>query len=197
MQFLLDHGAALDTARVEACLRNGRGKAARFLASLGAQLDLETAAGVGNLETVRSCLNDDGEKFQRGFLWACEYGHNDVVEFLLAHGANLRDQAKTGQTALHWAVIGGQLSTDQTAPRTRSAPLEELNAYDVTALGQAGWSFLNGEPRIDYVPVFEALLSAGAAIEDGWLAWLDKQDSRPAVSKARIAEVLRRYAAIT
>lgn len=75
--------------------------------------------------------------------------------------------------------------------------MEELNAYGGTALGQAGWSFLNGDPRIDYVPVFEALLSAGARLEAGWLAWLEKGAGRTAAAKARIAEVLGRYGAVT
>jgi hypothetical protein len=156
MQLLLDHGAAVDTAVLGACLRNGRGKAARYLASRGAQLDLETAAGVGNLDAVKSCFNEEGEKLQRGFLWACEYGHNDVVEFLLAHGANLRDQAKTGQTALHCAVVGGQLSTIKLL-LARGAPLDELNTYGAAPLGQARWSAANGDPQIDYAPIFEAL----------------------------------------
>jgi ankyrin repeat protein len=212
MQVLLDHGAIMDRpgvagnrhTAVEGCLWNGRGKAARFLASRGARLDLETAAGVGKFDVVKGYFSENGalkpgateEQLQRGFLWACGYGHNDVVDFLLARGADLRDQANTGETALHFAVVGGELSTIKLLLE-RGAPLEELNGYGGTALGQAGWSFLNGDPEIDYVPVFETLLGAGAKIEDGWLAWLDKQESRPATAKARIAEVLRRYGAAT
>ena len=59
------------------------------------------------------------------------------------------------------------------------ASLEELNAYGGTALGQAGWSFVNGNPQVDYVPIFELLLAAGAKIEDGWLSWLDRQGAAP------------------
>jgi hypothetical protein len=199
MQILLDHDAANHSTAVEACLSNGRGKAAMFLASRGAPLDLETAAGVGRLDVVQGYFTQPGaseEKLQRGFLWACEYGHNDVADFLLARGANLIDQAKTGQTALHWAIVGGELSTIRLLLE-RGAPLEELNAYGGTALGQAGWSFFNGDPEIDYLPIFETLLAAGAKIEDGWLDWLARQEGRPASAEARIAEVLRRYGAVT
>jgi len=107
-----------------------------------------------------------------------------IVEFLLARGADLRDQAGTNGTALHWAVISGDVAMIKLL-LNHGASLEELNAYGGTALGQAGWSFVNGNPQVDYVPVFELLLAAGAKIEDGWLSWLDRQEGR-------IAEVLRR-----
>jgi ankyrin repeat protein len=210
MQLLLNHGAVMERpgvagnrhAVVMGCLANGRGKAAEFLAARGARLDLETASGVGRLDVVKSFFNEDGSlksgatkiQLQRGFLWACQFGKNDVIEFLLEHGADLRDQAGTGETGLHWAVVGGQLSTIKLL-LARGAPLEEINEYGGTVLGQAGWSFINGEPETDYVSIFDALLAAGAKIEDGWLAWLEKQESRPGAAKERIAEMLRRYSA--
>jgi predicted dehydrogenase/ankyrin repeat protein len=211
MQLLLDHGARIDAPSaagkrhsiIEGCLWNGRGKAARYLASRGARLNLETAAGAGQLEAVKGFFDESGalhptstrEQLQRGFLWASEYGHNDVVDFLLARGADLRDQAETRETALHWAVVGAQLSTVQLLLE-RGAPLEELNAYGGTVLGQALWSFLNGDSQAAYVPIFESLLAAGAKIEDGCLAWFGKQESRSAAERAPIAAVLRRYGAV-
>lgn len=212
LQILLDSGAVLEKpgaggnrhTAVEGCLWNGRGRAAKFLASRGAQLNLETAAGTGNLAVVRSFFSEDGNlkpsvtkaQLQRGFLWACEYGYPDVVEFLLEHGADLRDQAGTGETALHWAIVSGELSMVNLLLQ-RGAPLEELNAYGGTALGQAGWSFINGDPHIDYAPIFETLLAAGARIRDGWIEWLEQQTARPAAERSRVAELFRRYGAST
>jgi ankyrin repeat protein len=212
LQILLDYGAALDKpgvggnrhTAVEGCLWNGRGRAAKFLASRGAQLNLETAAGTGGLAVVRSFFFEDGTlkpfvtkaQLQRGFLWACEYGYQDIVGFLLEHGADLRDQAGTGEAALHWAVVGGKLSTVNLLLK-RGAPLEELNAYGGTALGQASWSFVNGDPQIDYVLIFETLLAAGAKIPDGWLEWLEQQSVPPAAERSRVAELFRRYGAST
>lgn len=189
---------------VEGCFWNGRGKAARFLGSRGATLNLETAAGVGLLDVVRSFFDESGaltpgatrRQLQRGFLWACEYGYKDVVEFLLEHGADLLDQAGTNETALHWAVVAGNVAMIRLL-LDRGASLEERNGYGGTALGQAGWSFANGDPEIDYVPVFEILLEAGANIEEGWLAWMEKQEARPAAARNRLADVLRRYGAVT
>jgi ankyrin repeat protein len=204
---LLDHGADIDAigrgrALIIACLANGRQGAAVLLASRGAPLDLEGAAGVGWLDVVKKFFNDDDslkstastEQLQRGFLWACEFGQNEVVEFLLEKGADLRAQADTGQTGLHWAVVGGHLDTIELLLK-RGAPLEKLNAYDGTALGQALWSFINGDAEIDYVPIVQTLLEAGARIEGGSLAWLEKQESRSAAAKAQIAQVLRHYGA--
>lgn len=210
MEILLDYGAAIDRpgaagnrhCAVVGCLANGCVKGAEFLARRGARLDLEGAAGVGRLDAVRSYFNTDGSlkanatliQMERGFLWACEYGRVDIVEFLCGKGIDLLAQANTGETAMHWAVIGGQLEII-TLLLERGASLEALNSYGGTALGQALWSAVNGDPGIDYVRTIEMLLEAGAKIEDGSLAWLAKQAGGSPKAKARIAELLRRHGA--
>jgi transposase/ankyrin repeat protein len=185
------------------CLTNGQGNAAALLAARGARLNLETAAGAGRMDVVQSFFTDDGKlkppatqrQLQRGFLWACEFGHLAIAEFLLDRGADLRDQAETSETGLHWAVVGCQLPVVQFL-LNRGAPLEELNAYGGTALGQAGWCFENA-PALDFYPIFEVLLAAGAEVEDGCLQWLEKVPTRPPSEKVRLANLLRRYGART
>ncbi|MGB8887843.1 MAG: ankyrin repeat domain-containing protein [Candidatus Korobacteraceae bacterium] len=197
LKILLDAGAAVDgvieewTPLVEA-LRNGRGEAAEFLAARGARLNLEGASGVGRLEVVMSFFKDDGSlkpsatktQMEGGFLWACEYGRNNVVDFLLKHDVDLWGHDVNGQTGLHWAVVGGQLDTIKLLLE-HGAPLEATNAYGGTALGQALWSAINGDRRIDHVPIIEALLSAGAKVDAVGYP----------TGNARIDEVLRRYSA--
>jgi ankyrin repeat protein len=207
LETLLDYGASVDGSPggwnpLLAALHNGRPRAAEFLAQRGARLDLEGAAGAGWLDRVQSFFTEGGglqanatrAQMENGFLWACEYGRNSVVEFLLEKGMDLRARGNTGLTGLHWAVVGGQLDTIRLLLE-RGAPLEERNVYGGTALGQALWSVLNSDPGIDYVPIIETLLHAGAEIEPGSLAWLARQDGRSAAAKVRVEEVLRRYGA--
>jgi ankyrin repeat protein len=206
METLLDHGAAIDGApggwnSLISALHNGRPEAAEFLAQRGARLDLEGAAGLGRLDVVESFFNDDSSlkanatraQLNAGFLWACEYGRTSVVDFLMKKGVDLRVAENTGLTGLHWAVVGGQLDTIQLLLK-RGAPLEAKNVYGGTALGQALWSAINGDPGIDYVPIIDALLDAGAEITSGSLSWLE-QEGGSSSAKKRIAEVLRRHGA--
>jgi len=200
MQILLDHGATIDhpqgagnnSCAVIGCLHNDRPLAAEFLATHGARLNLEGAAGVGRLEVVKSFFNDDGTlrpnateaQLQSGFIWACEYGRKEVVEFLLDKGIDLRAGENIDETALHLAAHRGQLEMIKLL-LDRGAPLEAKNVYGGTVLGQATWSVMHGDPSIDFVPVIEELLAAGAKIEEA---------DYP-TGNERVDELLRRHRA--
>jgi len=194
-------GAGNGQSAILGGLTNGRGTAAALLAARGARLNLETAAGAGRMDEVRSFFTEDGKlkpaatkwDLQRGFLWDCEYGHKEIVQFLLDRGADLRGPTETSETALHWAVVGCQLPVVLLLLQ-RGAPLEELNGCGGTALGQAGWSYEN-TPDVDFYPVFQALLAAGAKIEGGWLQWLNTVHTRSQEGKAQLGDLLRRHGA--
>jgi ankyrin repeat protein len=210
LQLLLDYGASIDRPNlagnshgaVIACFANGRPRAGAFLAARGARLDLESAAGVEQLDVVKTFFTPEGtlkppatkRQLQNGFLWACMYGRKDVAAFLLEHGADLLDRLDTGGTALHWAAGGGYLGIVQLLVE-RGAPLEEINAWGGTVLEAAGWGFEHSAPGIDFAPVFETLLAAGAVIRGRWLEWIEKLKSRSADERTRVAEVFRRYGA--
>ena len=196
METLLSHGAAIDTGGGESytkrgavigCLANGRAQAAEFLAQRGARLDLEGAAGLGRLDLVKSFFSPDGSlqanatkaQMEAGFKWACEYGQTAVVKFLLERGVDVASESG-GMTGLHWAAHGGHLEIIQLLLE-RNAPLEVKNIYGGTVLGQALWSSINSGLDVDYVPVIERLISAGAKVNPKW-----------STGNKRIDEALRR-----
>jgi ankyrin repeat protein len=96
------------------CLANGQGQAARFFADRGTPLTLREAAGVGRLDVVRRSFDATGhlidglsrEELAVAFLYACGYGHTDVVQFLLDRGADPTVPNHRGETPLHWAMWG-------------------------------------------------------------------------------------------
>ena len=196
METLLSHGATIDAGGGESytkrgavigCLANGRAQAAEFLAQRGARLDLEGAAGLGRLELVKSFFSPDGSlqanatkaQMEAGFKWACEYGRTAVVKFLLERGVAVASESG-GMTGLHWAAHGGHLEIIQLLLE-RNAPLEVQNIYGGTVLGQALWSSINSGLDVDYVPVIERLIAAGAKVNPKW-----------STGNKRIDEALRR-----
>jgi len=198
MRLLLDHGARLDASMVRGCLHNGRGKAAVFLADLltdslantGAGLGLAEAAGVGRLDLVQSWFADGdphtdmtGREASEGFLMACQFGRDSVVEFLLGRGVDPAVGDGQGQTGLHHAVIGGHIETVKLLLRS-GTPMEVVNSFGGTALGQALWSAAHGGDADVYIEILKALTAAGATLPEVHVAvnpridaWLEARGS--------------------
>lgn len=177
MELLLDRGAMIERIpgeAVRACLANGRPLAARFLAERGAHLDVENAAGVGDLDRVNELLpSSSKEQIGKGFVWACEYGYDDVVTLLLDHGVDPAFAAG-GMTGLHLAAHDGHLDTVKLL-LAHNAPLEVKNSYGGTVLDQTLWSAVN-HPRPAHREIVEALIAAGAKVEADWLTGIPDID---------------------
>ncbi|HET6648266.1 MAG TPA: ankyrin repeat domain-containing protein [Pyrinomonadaceae bacterium] len=191
---LLQHGAAVDGApggpgMITHCVNNGCPEAAELLASHGARMGLQGAAALGRLDLVQNFFDNDGnlkttatrDELASGFLVACGYGHNDVVDFLLQRGVDIATHESDGQTGLHWAAIGGQLETVKLLLH-RKAPLEIHNMFGGTVLGQTMWSAAHGGDPETYSQIIEALIDAGAEV----------YDRHPPINK-RIDELLLKY----
>jgi ankyrin repeat protein len=185
LDLLIAHGAIIDgpdgASAVNGCLRNGRGQAAEFLASRGARLDLEGAAGVGRLDVVERYFNADGglkppatpEQMSAGFAWACEFGRTAVVEFLLQQGmmAGAQLHPDGGETGLHWAALAGhadivRLLLERGVPidiqdkRHQGTPLDwALYAWDKSG---------HRAPHRGYYEVVARLARAGARLNPEW-----------------------------
>jgi ankyrin repeat protein len=168
MELLLARGAAIEREPGEAvsgCLANGRLLAAGFLAAHGAYLDFESASGIGRLDRVKELVaTTPREELGEGLVWACQYGHNDVVEFLLDHGVD--PGAGINMTGLHLAAHEGHLETVKLL-LAHNAPLEAKNKYGGTALGQTLWSVIHN-PMPAHRAIVEALVAAGARVDDDW-----------------------------
>jgi ankyrin repeat protein len=197
LQTLLDHGANLGPrpmagnrqSIVIACLANGRPQAAEFLAARGASLDLAGAAGIGRLDVVKQLFDDAViEQRKEGLVYACGYGRNKVVEFLLDKGVDLAAQNRSGQTGLHMAVVGGHLETVKLL-LSYNPPLEVKNVYGGTVVGQTLWSGGHGADPDVTVAILEALIAAGATLPEQHTpvnarvdAWLAEHGSRAEAS---------------
>jgi Ankyrin repeats (3 copies) len=108
-------------------------------------------------------------------------GRTSVAEFLLDKGVDPAAGIGTGLSAFHWAANRGNLDTVKLLIE-RNAPLEQRNMYGGTVLGCTTWSVIN-EPRSDHLAIIEALLAAGANIDEA---------DYP-TGNERVDELLRRY----
>jgi hypothetical protein len=110
LETLLRHGARLDGGQagnghgiVLGCLANGQPEAARFFADRGAQMSLVEAAGVGELDRVRTMLDTSTaaqSDLDAALQYAAGYGHADVVRLLRARGAERRGESSVVQLAI-------------------------------------------------------------------------------------------------
>jgi ankyrin repeat protein len=158
---LLDHGARISPGLVRACLANGRGQAAEFLAARGAPLNFAEAAALGHFAHVESTVaSTTRRQREHAFLYACQYGRNEVIQLLLANGVSTAAHDHNGQTGLHWAVIGQHLDTVELLLK-HNPPLAAVNAYGGTAVGQAHWSEANGADLATCRAIIQTLIEAG------------------------------------
>jgi ankyrin repeat protein len=188
LELLLSRGALIGGRDVVSCLRNGRGEAAAFLASRGAPLDFEGAAGTARLDLVRSLLADTPPQ-QRidGFAWACEFGHTAVVEFLLQQGAVAVGQKLPhyGQTGLHWAAWEGHAATVALL-LDRGAPVDAReDEFHGTPLDWALYRWANtAREHADFLGTVARLVRAGARLDPGWFDG-DDEERQHTIRKVR------------
>ena len=192
MDLLIDEGAIIDGpdggSAVNGCLHNGRGEAAEYFASRGAQLDLEGAAGVGRLDVVKSFFKEDGslkssateQQKLDGFAWACEFGRTSVIDFLLQRGVAVDTWLRNdGQIGLHWAALGGHTDAVRLLLQHGSPVDSKDETHDGTPLDWALYSWGNiPEERSEarsYYEVVALLIRSGAKPNPSWFQDDDEQ----------------------
>ena len=120
---------------------------------------------------------------EQAFAWACMLGRASDARLLLEKGVDPLAGNNTGLNGFHYAASSGHLDIVKLLIERR-VPLEVTNMYGGTVLGQAVWSAIN-ETKVDHVAVIEALLEAGAKVEEA---------DYP-TGNERVDEVLRRHGA--
>ena len=181
LELLIDRGAMIDApdggSCVVGCLRNGRGAAAEYVASRGARLDLEGAAGVGRLDVVQSFFNHDGSlkppssdtQMIYGFGWACEFGYTAVVDFLLRKSVHVDAKLRHGETALHRAAFSAHLEAVKLL-LDHGASVDVIDkAYQGAPLDWALHGWFTSPGQKPYPEVVALLVRAGAQPDPKWL----------------------------
>ena len=115
---------------------------------------------------------------------ACFLGRTAVADSLLSGGVDPVAGTGTGLSAFHWAANRGNLDTVKLLIE-RKAPLEQRNMYGGTVLDCTVFSSIN-EPRAEHIAIIEALLAAGANINE----------AEYPTGNEHVDEVLRRHGAI-
>jgi ankyrin repeat protein len=168
--------------------------AAEALARRGARVDtVLAAAGLGREDLVRRFVTDDGElqtdvrlasvawgrlsrngraHVERALIWAATLGRVRVTKFLSGLRVDLGAKDEQGFTPLHWAAFQGHPDVVEVLLH-RNAPLEARNNYGGTVLGSTIWALTHAEGifrtggfmLVDYVPIIERLLAAGARVD--------------------------------
>jgi hypothetical protein len=168
--------------------------AAEALARRGARADtVLAAAGLGREDAVRHFVRADGEPkadvplasvpwgrlsrnpqahMERALIWAATLGRLGVTKFLSRQRVDLGAKDEQGFTALHWAAFQGHQDVLEVLLH-RNAPLEATNNYGGTVLGSTIWASMHvdgifragGFTPVDYIPIVERLLAAGARVD--------------------------------
>ena len=179
LEKLLDHGASLHRTLVAgrtdtivvACVANGQPKAAAFLASRGAPLNLEGAAALGRLDIVKTRFDENHsnrKQLESAYGYACAYGRKDIVEFLLGAGIDVASPNTEGRTGLHDAAYGAQVEIVALLVE-RGCPVEVKDqSYGATALDVALWVWNHTSEivtRARCYQVVRLLAEAGAKLD--------------------------------
>jgi ankyrin repeat protein len=173
---LLERGARVDPGIVRSCLMNGCPEAAAHMAARGASVDLEEAAGIGQLETVARLTAPPRTVSQANeaaaLVMASWYDQRDVVALLLDGGAEVGARAPGGgQTALHVAAYRGNFALVELLLKC-GAPVNVTDSVHGTPplmWALHAWLAQRHEQTDTYRTVLRLLVDAGAEVKPEWL----------------------------
>ena len=191
VEILLDFGAAIDgvgndSSPLITALAFGYLGAAETLVRRGAAVNqVITAAAMGRDDLIDAYVGDGGTlrpgvrllptrwprlgtdpaaHLAKALLWAATFGRSAVLELLLRRGVDPAVTDDDRMTALHCAAGAGHLDVVELLLK-HGAPLEVENIWGGTVLNSTlHFAFNDPAEGVDYVPIIEALLEAGADV---------------------------------
>ncbi|HEX6089055.1 MAG TPA: ankyrin repeat domain-containing protein [Gemmatimonadales bacterium] len=173
---LLERGARIDADIVRYCLVNGCPEAAAHMATRGAPVGVEGAAGIGRVDLLRPHFEPERKVSEAdaaaALVMAAWYDQREAVAYLLDHGVDPgARRADDGNTALHVASYSGYAALVELL-LARGAPVDVVDAvYGTPPVVWALHAWLaerraNAEP---YKAVLRLLARAGAAVKSEWI----------------------------
>ncbi len=178
VELLLEHQAHLNAKEgawgwtpLHLAAHNGHSGVAALLEAHGAALNIVAASALGNVARVEALLWSDASlarEWGQGsgpLHWAAGAGHRQVVEMLLAYGANLnaRSNNSFSNTALHCAVLHAHLPIVELL-LTAGAQVDVIDGYGGTPL-HAVAKYPKANRDRDDALVVDLLLASGATID--------------------------------
>jgi len=176
-ELLVARGAAIDGpaddgAPLMTAVLFGYRDAAEALVRLGARIDdVVTAAALdrvdllalhaGKVDPKLKLPDDVSRRREYALISAATHGRVEAIRALLAHRVDISGTDQQGFTALHWACFKGHVDAIEDL-LSRDAPTEARNAYGGTVLDLVVWAASNANEGVDYAPIVQRLLAAGA-----------------------------------
>ena len=174
--FLIARGARIDRDIVRYALVNGCPEVAAHLASRGAPVDLEGAAGIGRVDLIAQGVAREGGasggQAASALIMAAWYDQRAAAALLLDLGVDVAARRPhEGSTALHVACYSGYRELVAMLLE-RGAPVDVTDAvYGTPPLVWAlhAWLAENRTNAEDYRAVIRLLLAKGAKVKAEWL----------------------------
>lgn len=139
------------------------------LAALRGHVDIVKQL-VNHSQPAKAKINDAGDFGFTPFHAACETSHVEIVEFLLAKGADISLQAQNGCNGLHLAAMTGQVEVTKI--------LLKQHGIEVNAVNVEGQTPLLSATCNNHVEIVRLLLQKGADLS------IPPQDGRAAIQIA-------------
>ena len=138
----------------------------------------------------RGYFENEPEALAETVTCASFLGRSKVVADLLDKGVDPVAGMRSGMNGFHYAASCGQLEVVKVMI-DRKVPMEIVNRYGGTVLGQALWSAIH-EHESTHAEIIEQLISGGAKVHPGTLEWWEQQDVPSLETKDCVSRALRR-----